>query len=83
MLDFGLVAEALHERQLLLNDVAPHLVSPVTFLYPLRTGWERAYVGAGLQLYDGLARWRRGAAAQQLPHTVTSPGEESDGWPQH
>ena len=67
MLDFGLVAEALHERQLLLNDVAPHLVSPVTFLYPLRTGWERAYVGAGLQLYDGLARWRRGAAAQQLP----------------
>ena len=32
-----------------------------------RRGWERAYVGAGLQLYDGLARWRRGAAAQQLP----------------
>ena len=68
MLDFGLVAEALHERQLLLNDLAPHLVTPVTFLYPLRgRGWERAYVGAGLQLYDGLARWRRGAAAQQLP----------------
>ena len=42
MLDFGLVAEALHERGLLLQKLAPHLVRPVTFLYPLKhRGWER------------------------------------------
>lgn len=53
--DFGLVREALHERGLLLNRLAPHLVRPVPFLYPLRhRGWERAYVGAGVFLYDTL-----------------------------
>jgi glycerol-3-phosphate dehydrogenase len=53
-LNFGLVREALTERALLLRRIAPHLVQPVSFLYPLthRGGWERAYVGAGVQLYD-------------------------------
>lgn len=56
MLDFGLVREALQERGLLLTRLAPHLVKPVPFLYPLtRRGWERAYVGAGLVLYDAMA----------------------------
>jgi glycerol-3-phosphate dehydrogenase len=55
MLDFGLVREALQERGLLLTRLAPHLVRPVPFLYPLHHHWERAYVGAGLVLYDGLA----------------------------
>jgi glycerol-3-phosphate dehydrogenase len=56
MLDFGLVAEALHERDLLAGRLAPHLVRPVPFLYPLRHHvWERVYVGAGVGLYDGLA----------------------------
>ena len=42
MLDFRLVAEALRERSLLLNRLAPHLVRPVSFLYPLTgRGWER------------------------------------------
>jgi glycerol-3-phosphate dehydrogenase len=51
--DFGLVREALRERALLLHRLAPHLVRPVPFLYPLRhRGWERAYVGAGVLLYD-------------------------------
>ncbi|MGN9839268.1 glycerol-3-phosphate dehydrogenase/oxidase [Nonomuraea sp. H19] len=51
--DFGLVRESLRERRLLLNDLAPHLVKPIRFLYPLRRRlWERAYVGAGLLLYD-------------------------------
>jgi glycerol-3-phosphate dehydrogenase len=54
-MDFALVREALHERDLMLNRLAPHLVKPVSFLYPLtRRGWERAYVGAGLTLYDAL-----------------------------
>src|SRR5918992_857438 len=47
MLDFGLVAEALRERGLLLERLAPHLVQPVPFLYPLRhRGWERWYAGS-------------------------------------
>jgi glycerol-3-phosphate dehydrogenase len=53
--DFGLVREALRERELLLTRLAPHLVAPVPFLWPLRgRGWERAYLGAGLVLYDTL-----------------------------
>jgi glycerol-3-phosphate dehydrogenase len=53
--DVGLVREALRERELLLTRLAPHLVSPVPFLWPLRRrGWERLYLGAGLVLYDTL-----------------------------
>ncbi|GAB3295960.1 glycerol-3-phosphate dehydrogenase [Parasphingorhabdus pacifica] len=52
-LEFSLVREALHERELMLTKLAPHLVKPVSFLYPLtRRVWERPYVGAGLMLYD-------------------------------
>jgi glycerol-3-phosphate dehydrogenase len=55
MLDFGLVAEALQERGLLIQRLAPHLIRPVPFLYPLRGRvWERAYAGAGVALYDTL-----------------------------
>lgn len=53
MLDFKLVAEALRERALLLQRIAPHLVRPVPFLYPLtRRIWERPYAGVGMLLYD-------------------------------
>src|SRR3954454_17171324 len=53
MLDFGLVREALRERGLILTRLAPHLVRPVPFLYPLQhRGWERLYAGAGVTLYD-------------------------------
>ncbi|HEX3222929.1 MAG TPA: glycerol-3-phosphate dehydrogenase/oxidase [Nocardioides sp.] len=55
MFDFGLVREALEERGLLLTRLAPHLVRPVPFLYPLHRTLERPYVGAGLALYDALA----------------------------
>jgi glycerol-3-phosphate dehydrogenase len=52
-LDFRLVREALTERGLLLQRLAPHLVKPVRFLYPLtRPIIERLYVGAGMLLYD-------------------------------
>ncbi|MEU8107402.1 glycerol-3-phosphate dehydrogenase/oxidase [Nonomuraea muscovyensis] len=52
-LDFRLVREALKERDLLLTRLAPHLVRPVPFLFPLRHRlWERFYVGAGIALYD-------------------------------
>jgi glycerol-3-phosphate dehydrogenase len=56
MLDFPLVHEALTERDLLITELAPHLVEPLSFLYPLEHRvWERAYVGAGVALYDTLA----------------------------
>jgi len=56
MLDFRLVAEALGERSLLIDKLAPHLVKPVPFLYPLtHRGWERFYAGSGVALYDSMA----------------------------
>ncbi|MET0929586.1 MAG: glycerol-3-phosphate dehydrogenase/oxidase [Aeromicrobium sp.] len=56
MLDFRLVAEALGERSLLLDRLAPHLVHPVPFIYPLtHRVWERFYAGAGVALYDSMA----------------------------
>ena len=52
-LDFRLVREALIERGLLLQRIAPHLVRPVRFLYPLtKPFFERFYIGAGMALYD-------------------------------
>ncbi|WP_189260107.1 glycerol-3-phosphate dehydrogenase/oxidase [Lentzea flava] len=52
-LEFGLVREALRERELMLTRIAPHLVKPVSFLYPLSNRvWERPYTAAGLFLYD-------------------------------
>jgi glycerol-3-phosphate dehydrogenase len=54
--DFELVREALTERGLLLGRIAPHLVRPVPFLFPMtHRVWERAYIGAGIALYDGLS----------------------------
>ncbi len=54
--DFGLVYEALQERGLHTNRIAPHLVRPISFLIPL-TGriWQRFYYGAGVLLYDLMA----------------------------
>ena len=64
-LDFGLVREALQERGLMLDRLAPHLVKPVSFVYPLtHRVWERAYVAAGVTLYDTMG------GARQLPADV-------------
>jgi glycerol-3-phosphate dehydrogenase len=54
-LNVGLVREALSERSILLQRLAPHLVRPVSFLFPFsHYAWERAYVGAGVTAYDML-----------------------------
>ncbi|MGZ4524724.1 MAG: FAD-dependent oxidoreductase, partial [Mycobacteriaceae bacterium] len=43
-LEFGLVREALRERELSLVTLAPHLVKTLKFLYPLtHRVWERPY----------------------------------------
>ena len=55
--NFGLVREALAERNLMVNLLCPHLVRPTPFVYPLQHPiWERFYVGAGVMLYELLAR---------------------------
>ena len=51
--DFKLVREALHEREMMITEQAPHLVKPLSFVYPLHKKYiDRVYVGAGLMLYD-------------------------------
>ena len=63
-LNFALVHEALKERGLMINRLAPHLVKPVSFLYPLNHRfWERPYIGAGMALYDVMA----GLTARAVP----------------
>src|SRR3954447_8007744 len=54
-LAFPLVHEALQERARLVHTIAPHLVTPLPFLLPLTApGWQRAYFGAGVALYEVL-----------------------------
>lgn len=68
--DFGLVREALRERDLHLTTLAPHLARPVPFLFPLTgAAWERAYVGAGIALYDTLGGARNLPAHRHLTRT--------------
>lgn len=58
--DFKLVREALNERELMVSTLSPHLVKPVSFLYPLQEKLkERTYVGAGMALYDALRGFKR------------------------
>jgi glycerol-3-phosphate dehydrogenase len=58
--DFKLVKEALRERDLLVSKLAPHLVRPVPFLYPIyKKVIERPYVGAGLVIYDAMEGSKR------------------------
>jgi glycerol-3-phosphate dehydrogenase len=67
--DFRLVREALKERSLLLHHLAPHLVRPVPFIFPLRHPfWERAYVGAGVLLYDTIGGARALPGHKHLSH---------------
>jgi glycerol-3-phosphate dehydrogenase len=67
--EFGLVHEALTERDLLASRLAPHLVRPVPILVPLPPGplpvraVRRVYYGAGVALYDTFA----GALGRGMP----------------
>ncbi len=66
-LRIGLVREALSERSRLLR-LAPHLVHLERFLFPVY-GYplvSRAFMGAGLTLYDLLGAARDGGRAQHL-----------------
>jgi len=56
---FSLVFESVSERRVLL-DLAPHLVNPLAFLFPVYEGSRRNLkkIGAGLWLYEGLSLFR-------------------------
>jgi glycerol-3-phosphate dehydrogenase len=56
-LELGLVSEALRERATVL-EIAPHLAHPQPFLIPMYSRSEQLYYGAGLWIYDALARFR-------------------------
>jgi len=58
-LEFSLVFEAVSERRVLM-DIAPHLVNPLGFLFPVYEGDRRslATITAGMVLYDGLSLFR-------------------------
>lgn len=53
MFDFRLVAESLRERELNMSTLAPHLVKPLRFIFPLtHRMWERVMMFGGFTLYD-------------------------------
>ena len=64
--------EALTERGLLLDRLAPHLVRPVPFLLPASGGVERSYMGAGVALYDMLSRIGAYGGTMPRPRTLSS-----------
>ena len=55
--NISLVYEALYERATLLSN-APHLAQALSFVMPCYRFWEMPFYGAGLLLYDLLARRR-------------------------
>ncbi|MFD1811889.1 glycerol-3-phosphate dehydrogenase/oxidase [Rhodococcus gannanensis] len=77
-LEFGLVAEALHERELSMSTLAPHLVKPLEFLFPLtHRVWERPYMAAGFMLYDRMGGSKTVPAQKHLTRSGAlrlSPG---------
>ena len=77
-LNFHLVFEALRERKLILRDAVPAPGPPVEFIYPLETtAWDRAYVGAGVGVYDVLGAGRGVPSHLQAPVAARPPWRPS------
>jgi glycerol-3-phosphate dehydrogenase len=57
--EFSLVFESVSERRIVM-DLAPHLVNPMAFLFPVYQGSRKSLrmISAGMWLYDGLALFR-------------------------
>ncbi len=58
-LEFGLVFEAVSERRILM-DIAPHLVRPLGFIFPVYSDSRQnlTMINTGLWLYEGLSLFR-------------------------
>ena len=82
LFEFGLVHEALQDRERFLRD-APHLVRPLRFLYPIypHVAARRA-VRAGLLLYDILSHGKSVPGRQYYGRAATlqiAPGLDAEG----
>jgi glycerol-3-phosphate dehydrogenase len=57
--EFSLVFESVSERRVLM-DLAPHLVNPLGFLFPVYRGAKHKlwFINAGMWVYDGLSLFR-------------------------
>ncbi len=66
-LEFSLVFEAVSERRILM-DIAPHLVRPLGFLFPVYSDSRRNLMAikTGLWLYEGLSLFRSPKRHQRL-----------------
>ncbi|MDO5098255.1 MAG: glycerol-3-phosphate dehydrogenase/oxidase [Corynebacterium sp.] len=82
MLDFRLVAESLRERELSMSTLAPHLVKPLRFIFPLtHRVWERPYMASGFMLYDLMGGAKSVPMQKHLSHKATmkmAPGLKDD-----
>lgn len=59
LFEFSLVFESVSERRILL-DIAPHMVNPLSFLFPVYKGSRHNIwiINAGMWLYEGLSLFR-------------------------
>ena len=77
----GLVHEAVRERLVLLR-IAPHLVRPLQFVFPVHSGDRvpRWKLSLGVLAYDALAGFRNVGRAQFPGKFVTPPAELEDAY---
>ncbi len=75
--EFSLVFESVSERRILM-DLAPHLVNPLGFLFPVykESRTKLAVLNAGMWLYDGLALFR-----SPKRHKKLKPAEAAEAEP--
>jgi glycerol-3-phosphate dehydrogenase len=79
--DVGLVREAHHERRVLMNIVAPHLVRRLPFLFPLYEDgpYRPWFVQSGILIYSTLARAKlNGLVKLERAHKLV-PQLQADG----
>ena len=82
--EFALVLEASRERDHLRRHLAPHLVQPMPFVFPVFRGDPvgRLRLSAGLWVYDGLSAFRNIARHRSWGHRTTlryEPALRTDG----
>lgn len=72
--EFSLVFESVSERRVVM-DLAPHLVNPLAFLFPVYQGSRKSLrlINAGMWLYDGIALFR-----SPKRHRTLNPSEVAE-----